>query len=65
MFSIKDLNVLQHALREWKGIYREETFHKLTNTEVGYHKDSLRRADRLAAQIEEILYDFHEIKESN
>lgn len=62
MFTQKELNILQQACGEFKGIYPEEQFERLTDKEMNRHKDSIVIAHRLAERFEELLLERHDIE---
>ena len=61
MFTRKELNVLQGALRAWNGPYQGE---ELEPEEKLYKKESLEIANSLAKRFEEILWQYYEMERS-
>ena len=60
MFTKTELNVLQSALRTWRGPFQKDA--ELTDSEEGYKKTMLGIADDLAFRFEEILQHYFEME---
>jgi hypothetical protein len=60
MYSRTELNVLQSALRSWRGPYKKGV--ELTIGEYDAQQKQLEIADYLARRFEEILYFYFELE---
>jgi hypothetical protein len=64
MFTRKELNVMQQALRQWKGPWSEDQESYLTMAEVSRRDEMLECAERLAERFETILHERNEWDEA-
>lgn len=62
MFTRKELNVLQSALRAWQGPYRKDA--TLNKNEQEYKEAAIKTANDLAERFEGILWDYYELERS-
>ena len=63
MFTKEELNVLQAALRCWRGPYGENA--KLTDDETDRRRKMLEIADSMATRFEAILYHYFEMENTS
>ena len=62
MFTQRELNVLQHALRAWPGLWKDKA--RLTEGEKKVNREMLEVAASLADRVEEKLLDWHILEQA-
>lgn len=61
MFTRQELNVLQQALRQYRGPYGKPE-QNLTDEEIRHQTNCLKAADALAERFEGILNDYYDME---